>query len=170
MYSQPVIIDWATSFYCFPPNADGLLKISSHAIGYTNMLASLASDDETVSTPRTKHYGGTLAENAPQASLDELREQFRKCAWPDLADKPFEGSRLCWYSDTIDGGRGRCINWKSILTGCVLAEDWLIGYHKTYKSLFLATGGSGHAFKVRSSLRHGDCANTQTAAVRTCHG
>ena len=29
-------------------------------------------------------------------------------------------------------------------------SDWLISYHDKYPSLFLATGDSGHAFKVRS--------------------
>lgn len=27
-------------------------------------------------------------------------------------------------------------------------EDWLMSYHDKYPSLFLATGGSGHAVKV----------------------
>jgi sarcosine oxidase/L-pipecolate oxidase len=48
--------------------------------------------------------------------------------WPELADRPFFKTRLCWYTDTATG-------------------DWIIDYHPSYKNLFVATGGSGHAFK-----------------------
>jgi len=48
--------------------------------------------------------------------------------YPDLAEKPFKSTRLCWYNDTPDG-------------------NWIIGRHPANPSIILATGGSGHAYK-----------------------
>ncbi|ERF69417.1 hypothetical protein EPUS_05962 [Endocarpon pusillum Z07020] len=45
-----------------------------------------------------------------------------------LADRPFSRTRLCWYCDTPSG-------------------NFLITAHPHSRNLFLATGGSGHAFK-----------------------
>ncbi|KAF7505159.1 hypothetical protein GJ744_001225 [Endocarpon pusillum] len=45
-----------------------------------------------------------------------------------LANRPFSRTRLCWYCDTPSG-------------------NFLITAHPHSRNLFLATGGSGHAFK-----------------------
>ena len=42
--------------------------------------------------------------------------------------RPFAKTRICWYTDTPTG-------------------DFLVDYHPGYEGLFVATGGSGHAFK-----------------------
>lgn len=83
-----------------------------------------------VSVPRTGHFDGSLDEQIPAASLAALRKEFRK-VWPQLGAKPIATTRMCWYADSED---------------C----DFLISFHDAYPSLFLATGDSGHAFKVRA--------------------
>ncbi|KAJ0282603.1 hypothetical protein CBS470a_007733 [Colletotrichum nupharicola] len=58
-------------------------------------------------------------------------------AFPELVEFGFTDSRLCWYTDSID-------------------NDYVIDYVPGYsKSLFICTGGSGHAFKFLPILgRH----------------
>jgi sarcosine oxidase/L-pipecolate oxidase len=51
--------------------------------------------------------------------------------YPELADVPFSGTRMCWYCDTPNA-------------------DWLIDHHPDHPGLIFATGGSGHAYKVQS--------------------
>ena len=75
--------------------------------------------------PRTKHDDPNLG-LAPEG-LAACRSFLAKCI-PDLADRPFTYSRICWYTDTESG-------------------DFLITYHPRYPSLFVATGGSGHGYK-----------------------
>ncbi|CAD6565718.1 MAG: hypothetical protein CYPHOPRED_005922 [Cyphobasidiales sp. Tagirdzhanova-0007] len=123
----PVYIDMQSGFYMFPPNDERLLKVALHLEGYINEQPSLGDKNKVVSLPRTGHFQGSLAEQIPKASVAALRLELGR-VWPDLGRKPFQGTRMCWYCDTQD-------------------NDFLIGYHDTYSSLFLATGGSGHAFK-----------------------
>lgn len=47
---------------------------------------------------------------------------------PNLGDREFSRTRVCWYTDTPSG-------------------NFLIDYHPEIEGLFLATGGSGHGFK-----------------------
>jgi sarcosine oxidase/L-pipecolate oxidase len=79
----------------------------------------------TVSLPRTKHDEASL--EVPAEGLAACREFLAKCI-PDLATRPWTCSRVCWYTDTKNG-------------------DWLVAYHPRFPSLFVATGGSGHAYK-----------------------
>jgi glycine/D-amino acid oxidase-like deaminating enzyme len=62
--------------------------------------------------------------------------QFLRDHLPQIADASIVARRLCLYSDTPDG-------------------DFLIDRHPTDEGLYLATGGSGHAFKFAPVL--GDC-------------
>ncbi|KAJ6155593.1 FAD dependent oxidoreductase [Penicillium chermesinum] len=47
---------------------------------------------------------------------------------PELADRPFCYTRLCWDADTAD-------------------RHFLVTPHPNHRRLFLATGGSAHGFK-----------------------
>lgn len=50
-----------------------------------------------------------------------------------LITVPVTYTRMCYYSDVVDG-------------------DWVFDYSPKYSSLLFATGGAGHAFKVRFFL------------------
>ncbi|KAF8967956.1 FAD dependent oxidoreductase [Flammula alnicola] len=89
----PVVLDFSSGFYIFPPNERNVVKMAIHSAGYA-------------------HFDEANATNV----------------YPDLAEKPFIGTRLCWYNDSPDG-------------------DWVIGHYPKDDSLILATGDSGHAFK-----------------------
>ena len=57
----------------------------------------------------------------------KFREVLRRI-YPELAEMPFEGTRMCWYTYTPD-------------------SDWIIDSLDSSNSIVVATGGSGHAYK-----------------------
>ncbi|KAF9268707.1 FAD dependent oxidoreductase [Marasmius fiardii PR-910] len=116
----PVTLNFETGFYSFPPTAEGILKMAFHRAGFTHVV-------EGISTPRTVTSHPENGLSIPKGVVKEFRENLRQ-VYPDLAQKPFTSTRLCWYNDTPDG-------------------NWLIGKHPRDPGLVLATGGSGHAFK-----------------------
>ncbi|KAI1811042.1 FAD dependent oxidoreductase-domain-containing protein [Poronia punctata] len=138
---MPVSLNLTDGCFVIPPR-DCVLKIGRHAYGYLNpqTLSSepLGEKDgdrhrrtekkpATVSKPRTHLTDPSLS--IPAEGETDLRRALRcMIPWPDLAERPFFKTRLCWYTDTATG-------------------DWIIDYHPSYENLFIATGGSGHAFK-----------------------
>jgi len=59
-------------------------------------------------------------------------------------------SHIARYCDTVDGMRNEFPSASHVQAEPVsFAEHFLISYHDKYPSLFLATGGSGKAFKLR---------------------
>ncbi|KAL7277840.1 hypothetical protein ACG7TL_008785 [Trametes sanguinea] len=122
----PVFLNFHTGFYIFPPNQDNVMKLAIHDCGYTQPVKSDKSASP-VSTPRTVLSHGPDGLRVPKASLHKLRSELAQ-VYPELAKKPFAGTRLCWYTDAPD-------------------ENWVIGYYPDDPNLFLATSGSGHAYK-----------------------
>ncbi|KAJ7076830.1 FAD dependent oxidoreductase [Mycena belliarum] len=119
----PVVLDFETGFYIFPPNESNLVKMAVHSAGYTH-----STGESSISTPRTITSDSDAGLLIPKANVKELRDHLRM-VYPALADKPFVATRLCWYCDSQDG-------------------DWVIGYHpQSQETLVFATGGSGHAYK-----------------------
>ncbi|PPQ62942.1 hypothetical protein CVT24_006182 [Panaeolus cyanescens] len=119
----PVVLDFSTGFYIFPPNDKHVVKMAIHAAGYTHADQANGS----ISTPRTllSHPNDGLC--IPKDTIKDLRK-YLKDLYPELAMMPFSGTRMCWYNDSPDG-------------------DWVIGRYPGDKSLILATAGSGHAYK-----------------------
>ncbi len=133
---MPVLLNMSTGLFIIPPK-DKLLKVARHAYGYLNPVTIPNPDNPkammTVSLPFTTRDDPAL--QAPAEGLRACRQALRDMI-PSLAARPFSHSRICWYTDTPNG-------------------DFLITYHPDFTGLFLATGGSGHAFKFLSVI--GDC-------------
>ncbi|WVF69409.1 hypothetical protein IAT40_004186 [Kwoniella sp. CBS 6097] len=108
-------------FYIFPPNQDGIMKFAIHQKGYINPSQGLPS------YPRTTLTAGHENQQIPAEAKQDLQAGLKR-VYPELADREWITSRLCWYSDRPSG-------------------DWLIDYHEQYPSLFIASGCCGHAFK-----------------------
>lgn len=125
--TTPVVINQTTGFYIFPPNAEGTIKMAIHAGGHTRDIQ--IDGYGTASAPRTTlTHGEAEGSRIPTEVAKELRRTFQEI-YPALANsKPFVSTRMCWYADTQD-------------------ENWLIGSVPGDPSLFVATGGSGHAYK-----------------------
>ena len=74
--------------------------------------------------------------DGPRGLPEEIEEDcrsFLREALPALANAPLESGRTCLYCDTHNG-------------------DYLIDQHPSREGLFVATGGSGHAFKFAPVL------------------
>ncbi|KXN85293.1 L-pipecolate oxidase [Leucoagaricus sp. SymC.cos] len=117
----PVVLDFTSGFYAFPPTAKNVLKVAIHGPGFTHRAKS------NISTPRTILSDPDTGLAIPKHVLQELRKGLRE-VYPDLAKKDFSCTRLCWYNDSPDG-------------------DWVISRHDEVHNLVFATGGSGHAYK-----------------------
>ncbi|KAG9045673.1 hypothetical protein FS837_005885 [Tulasnella sp. UAMH 9824] len=121
--SVPVVLNFDNGFYVFPPNRDRLLKFAIHHGGYVN----LPDGSTSISTPRTASSHGPEGLKIPKVMAEKLRAGLRE-VYPELAERPFCKTRLCWYADTED-------------------ENWIIDEHPKHPNLYIATGDSGHAFK-----------------------
>ncbi|KAL6236900.1 hypothetical protein BDW75DRAFT_205599 [Aspergillus navahoensis] len=122
---MPTILNFATGMFIIPPR-NNVLKIARHAYGYHNPKA--------VPVPCATSVGETMHVSLPERGVPiplESETAFRtalKQLLPTFADRPFLNTRICWYTDTPKG-------------------DFIITYHPSHPHLFLATGGSGHAYK-----------------------
>lgn len=126
--SNPTLLNESTGLFIIPPR-DQLLKIARHGYGYSN----------PTTIPHPEHPGKTITVSLPitHISTPDLQiptegllacRTFLSSVLPSLSTRPFSASRICWYTDTPSG-------------------DFLISYHPVYRNLFVATGGSGHAYK-----------------------
>jgi len=119
----PVVLDWSSGFYIFPPNEKNIVKFATHSAGYTHTDEA----NRKISTPHTLVSDPVRGLLIPKSVVQDLRMHLKN-VYPDLAEKPFCATRLCWYNDSPDG-------------------DWVIGKYPSDDSLILATAGSGHAYK-----------------------
>ena len=128
--SNPTILNESNGMFIIPPR-QRVLKVGRHAYGYSNPTTvphperPESGEKITVSLPRTKSDDPELG--IPPEGKRDCRDFLRRCM-SDLGDRPWTQTRICWYTDTATG-------------------DWLIDHHPKYKGLFVATGGSGHAWK-----------------------
>lgn len=148
----PVVINFARGTFVIPPlNCE--LKIARHGYGYRNphhvdplSSSSSVAIAKEVSVPRTDVPIPIEAETTLREAFAEL---FPPNPPPPAADnppypatlatistRPFTRTRVCWYTDTPTGNF--LIDYPPL--PCSNASN-------TNKSLFLATGGSGHGFK-----------------------
>ena len=149
--ADPVYLDLDSGFYMFPvrlsfypaccpaltvlhqPNDQNIIKCAVHGAGFT-----YRSGPSSVSTPvfpaspsqtdQQDYKTGQFETAVPRAALQELRGHLAQ-TYPDLANKPWAGTRMCWYTDSAD-------------------EDWIISFHPLDRGVVFATAGSGHAMKV----------------------
>lgn len=149
----PVIINWARgTFVIAPRNRE--LKIARHGFGYRNPVSvqhtsSLKSDSgklakHRASVPRTDTHIPTEAEVVLREALAELfPPDLDPASLPPecpktlstISTRPFTNTRLCWYTDTPTGDF--LIDWPPLPSSGTDAN----------RSLFIATGGSGHGYK-----------------------
>lgn len=126
LQSMPVLLNLGTGLFAIPPSlaADSLFKIARHGYGYRNPtpITDPATGKSRIVSLPSSHFSPI-----PSEGSIALRE-FLKDLVPWLAERPFTHTRMCWYTDTPTG-------------------DFIIDFHPEIEGLFLATGGSGHAFK-----------------------
>ncbi|KAK5940126.1 hypothetical protein PMZ80_007544 [Knufia obscura] len=153
----PVTMNFARGTFIIAPHPQTReLKIARHGFGYRNPTSVTHASSEAsksaalasaqVSVPRTDTQIPVEAERALRDALAELFPPMYNTstappAYPeslrDISKRPFTNSRLCWYTDTPSGNF--IIDYPPLPTAT--------GKPTMNKSLFIATGGSGHGFK-----------------------
>lgn len=124
----PTLLNLSTGYFIITP-ANKTLKVARHSYGYLNPTPTSPSPAASVTSAPATHLTNPPTTHIPPADEAALRAAMCEMVpLPGLRDRPFRETKLCWYTDTVDG-------------------DFIIDYHPDYRSLFLATGGSGHGFK-----------------------
>ncbi|KAH3303113.1 hypothetical protein KXW39_002057 [Aspergillus fumigatus] len=122
----PIIFNLSTGFFSFPPHEKtGYLKVACHSFGYT------LSSSQQISSPPSQAISARanfIPEEGRQRLLAGLKEIL-----PQLVERGFEKTCLCWYNETPTG-------------------DFIFDYHPDHPNLFIATGGTGHAFKFLPNI------------------
>ncbi|KAL1971217.1 hypothetical protein VTN77DRAFT_169 [Rasamsonia byssochlamydoides] len=120
---MPTILNFATGMFIIPPR-NNELKVARHAYGYRNpKIVNVPGEEQKTMEISLPEKDVPIPLEGEEACRNALREML-----PELADRPFCRTRICWYTDTPKG-------------------DFLITYHPNHPNLFLATGGSGHGYK-----------------------
>ncbi|KAJ5179007.1 hypothetical protein N7492_002217 [Penicillium capsulatum] len=117
----PIYFNYSTGFFIFPAHeASGYLKVAVHGFGYTSTTQSSVSAPPTAAVASRANFVPADGVHRLEAGLKDV--------FPQFASRRFERVGLCWYNDTPTG-------------------DFIFDYHPDHKNMFIATGGSGHAFK-----------------------
>lgn len=122
-YESFPIMDNLELGYFFPPQKDGIFKLA-----HSQFVVNTTTDSETgISTSRPHTFVEHPEDDLPSAIEATMRRNLRRVL-PELADRPFSFTRLCWDADTAD-------------------RHFLVSPHPQHRGLFIAAGGSAHGFK-----------------------
>lgn len=113
--------------YGFPRTEDGYFKIGYRGTKYTNPQKQ--ADGVERSVPVTRWSEGDKLKQIPAQAMKVLKD-FAEEYLPELGDEGIDIAltRVCWYNDSYD-------------------NHLIIDYAPEQDGLFVATAGSGHAFK-----------------------
>jgi sarcosine oxidase/L-pipecolate oxidase len=123
---MPAIINLTKGWFIMPPNGN-TLKIARHGRGFPNPILYAhpeIGEDILLSTP---HVSLEKRQEFTEKGLKWCTEAVQELI-PWLSTRAFDRTRLFWYADTP-------------------TADFILDYHPKMEGLFVATGGSGHAFK-----------------------
>lgn len=111
----PVIFNAEKGFF-FEPDVNGEMKICNEFPGFTNIDKKAG-----ISIPVKKNA-------IPKQSADEIREYLKE-TMPELVNKEFVKSKICWCTDSPD-------------------RQLILDFHPKYSNVILATGDSGRSFNL----------------------
>ncbi|GLI82053.1 hypothetical protein PoHVEF18_010453 [Penicillium ochrochloron] len=130
--NAPVVYDGEYGFF-FEPNERGVIKVCDEFPGFSHFKEHQpygASSPKLISVPRShaKHPTDTY----PDASEETIRKAIARFL-PRFTDKELFNRSMCWCTDTADA-------------------NLLICEHPQWKNFILATGDSGHSFKLLPNI------------------
>ncbi|PGH05602.1 hypothetical protein AJ79_06769 [Helicocarpus griseus UAMH5409] len=122
-YSSLPIMDNLEFGYLFPPQKNGVLKLA-----HGHFVVNTKTDPETGLTTSIPHTFVESPKDGLPLEIEAAMRRDLKRVLPELADRPFCYTRICWDADTAD-------------------RHFLVTAHPDRKNLYFATGGSAHGFK-----------------------
>ncbi|ODO11460.1 hypothetical protein I350_00240 [Cryptococcus amylolentus CBS 6273] len=125
----PTVYNDKYGFFFEPRVENNLLKLCNEFPGYTHYVQHQpfdANEPKRISVPRS--HADFPSDTMPNEALDEIKRLVR-IALPHLAGRELINQAMCWCTDTADA-------------------NWLLCEHPKWKGLVLATGDSGHTFKM----------------------
>lgn len=101
--NMPTVLNFATGMFVIPPRYN-LLKIARHGYGYHNPVTVPVPQSQSQSQSRDQDKDMTISlpKNGvpvPREGQVALRKGLAEF-FPELADRPFVKTRVCWYTDT----------------------------------------------------------------------
>ncbi|KAH7196045.1 FAD dependent oxidoreductase [Fusarium oxysporum] len=125
----PVIDNYELGFMFEPDPDTKLIKICDNNPGYQYQKGTFIDENG-----KTTHYSiPRYSSDHPQDGIPHEAEvairKFINTVMPQFSDRPLLDARVCRCTDSPDA-------------------HWLINRHPKHKDLLLATGDSGHAFKM----------------------
>ncbi|KAK2054740.1 FAD dependent oxidoreductase [Colletotrichum caudatum] len=117
------------SVYVLPRTADGLIKIGFRGIKFTNFQPAPPGASFNQEGKWSIPLPPAGCRIVPEPAREAIRK-FVSIFLPEFAGVDFNSTKLCWYTDSLD-------------------NSFVIDHVPTYadKSVFVATGGSGHGAK-----------------------
>ncbi|KAF5007909.1 hypothetical protein FDECE_5824 [Fusarium decemcellulare] len=128
----PVVYDGEYGFF-FEPSEDGTIKVCDEFPGFSRFKKHQpygASQPKLISVPRS--HASHPTDTYPNASEVTIRKAIARFL-PGLKDKRIVDRAMCWCTDTADA-------------------NLLICEYPRWKNLILATGDSGHTFKLLPNI------------------
>lgn len=128
----PVVYNGDIGFF-FEPNESGVIKICDEFPGFTHFIPHQpygSPRSKRISVPRS--HAAHPTDTYPEISETSIRRAIDSFL-PQFKHKPLFNRALCWCTDTADAAL-------------------LICEHPRWKNLVLATGDSGHTFKLLPNI------------------
>ncbi|KAK2028585.1 FAD dependent oxidoreductase [Colletotrichum zoysiae] len=125
----PVVDNFELGFTFEPDPETKWMKICDGSPGYQYRVGTYTDPSGKVEHYSVPRYASAHPDDGiPEEAADAIR-RFIDTVMPQFSGRPLLGARVCWCTDSPDA-------------------HWLIDNHPKHPSLLLATGDSGHAFKM----------------------
>jgi sarcosine oxidase/sarcosine oxidase/L-pipecolate oxidase len=111
------------------PSPEGVMKFVNEFEGYTRKSTCHPfgyNAVQNISVPRS--HALHPKDSIPDEGREAIEQLIARC-FPAFAGRPLHDTAICWCADSFDG-------------------NWLMCQDPRYKGCFLATGDSGHTFKM----------------------
>ncbi|GJC83525.1 L-saccharopine oxidase [Colletotrichum liriopes] len=125
----PVVDNFELGFTFEPDPETKRMKICDGSPGYQYRVGTYTDPSGKVEHYSIPRYASTHPDDGIPDEAANAIKRFVDTVMPQFSGRPLLGARVCWCTDSPDA-------------------HWLIDNHPKHQSLLLATGDSGHAFKM----------------------
>ncbi|KAM0346296.1 hypothetical protein ACHAPU_005726 [Fusarium lateritium] len=125
----PVIVNFELGFMFEPDLDTKLIKICDNNPGYQYRKGTFVDEAGNTTHYSIPRYSSDHPEDGIPVEAEIAINKFIDTVMPQFSGRPLIDARVCWCADSPDA-------------------HWLIDRHPKHKALLLATGDSGHGFKM----------------------